>query len=60
MSTSRYVNEARGGLVLAVGRVRSKKKKVETAKSRKNSPHPEHTTKVAAAQRTRPPRDGMR
>ena len=58
--TSRDVNEARGGLVLAVGRVCSKKKKVEKKKKRKNPPHPEHTTKAAAARRTRPPRDGAR
>ena len=36
--TSRYVNEARGGLVLAVGRVRSKKKKSRKKKHEKIHP----------------------
>ena len=57
--TSKDVNEARGGLILAVGRVRSKKKKNEK-KTRKNPPHPKHTTKSAAARQPRPPRDGAR
>ena len=39
---SRDVNEARGGLVLEVSRVRSKKKNVEKKRSRQNPPHPEH------------------
>ena len=37
----------------------SKKKKVGKRK-RKKAPHPEHTTKAAAARRTRPPRDDAR
>ena len=51
-STSTDVNEASGGLILAVGRVLPKKNKIETKKkTRKNPPHPEHTTKAAAARR---------
>ena len=37
--TSGEVDEARGGLILAAGRVRSKKKKRKTS-TRKKSPHP--------------------
>ena len=44
-----------GGLILAAGRVRSKKKKI-----RKNPPHPKHTTKATASRRPRPTRDGAR
>ena len=44
INTSTDVNKARGGLILAGGRVRSKKKKVQ-----KKTPHPEHTTKAAAS-----------
>ena len=40
-STSREVNEARGGLILAAGRVRSKKKN-RKKKTRKNPPQPKH------------------
>ena len=29
-------------------------------KARKNPPHPDHTTKAAAARRPQPPRDGAR
>ena len=57
--TSRDVNEARGGLIRATGRVRSKKKKLKT-KNRENPPHPKHTTKATAARRPRPARDGTR
>ena len=58
--TSREVNEARGGLMLAAGRVRSKEKKNRKKKTRKNPPHPKNTTKSAAARRPRPTRDGAR
>ena len=59
--TSREVNEARGGLILAAGRVRSKKKKkIEEKKMRKNPPpHPKHMTKSTAARPPRPTRDGV-
>ena len=40
--TSRYVNEARGGFILAVGRVRSKKKKVEKRNTKKSTPPTKH------------------
>ena len=59
--TSRGVNEARGDLILAAGRVRSKEKKLEKKKKHDKNPlHPEHTTKAAAVRRPRPPRDGAR
>ena len=59
--TSREVDEARGGLILAAGRVRSKKKKIGKKNTEKKSaPHPKHTTKSTAARRPRPTRDGMR
>ena len=60
--TSSDVNEARGGLMLAAGRVRSKKKKIEDKKHGKKKPLPyqKHTTKASAARRPRPTRDGMR
>ena len=45
--TSKKVNEARGGLILEAGRVRSMKKEIEK-KSRKNSPHPKRATKSTA------------
>ena len=35
-------------------------KKCRKTKKQKNLPHPEHTTKAAAARRTRPPRDDAR
>ena len=44
---SRVVNDARGGIMLAAGRVRSKKN--QRKKTPKNSPpHPKHTTKTTA------------
>ena len=46
--TSREVNEARC-LILAAGRVRSKKKKSEKKTRKKNPPHLKHTTKSTAA-----------
>ena len=36
--TSREVNEARGGLILAAGRVRSKKKNLENKQTKKKRP----------------------
>ena len=56
-NTSREVNEAKCALILAAGRVRSNSKKIGK-KTRKNPPHPKHTTKSTAARRPRPPRDG--
>ena len=48
-----------GGLILAVGRVRSKE--TISGKRLQDPPHPKiHTTKSTAAQRPRPPRDGAR
>ena len=41
---------SQGGLILAAGHVRSKKKK----KNEKNPPHPKHITKCTAARRPRP------
>ena len=58
--TSREVNEARGGLILAAGRVRSKKKNLENKQTNKKTPHRKHTTKPTSALRPRPPRDGAR
>ena len=52
------VHEARCGLVLAAGRVRSKKKKIEKTNNEKIPPHRKHATKSTAAQRPRPTRDG--
>ena len=56
----REVNEAKGGLILAAGRVRSKKKNIREKKTRKNPPHPKHTTNSTAARRPHLTRDGMR
>ena len=58
--TSREVMR-QGGLILAAGRVRWKKKTSEK-KTQKNPPHPKHTTKFkfTAARRPRPTRDGAR
>ena len=57
--TSGEVNEARGGLILEAGRVRSKKKKSKKKNRKKNPPHLKHTTKSTAARQPRPMRDGM-
>ena len=46
-----------GGLILAAGCVRSKKK---VDKNNKIPPHPKHTTKSTADRWLRPPRDGVR
>ena len=53
-STSREVNEARGGLILAAGRVHSKKKKIEQKKNTKKSATPKtrHETHISPATAT--------
>ena len=58
--TSREVNEARGGLILATGRVRSKKKN-EKKKTRNPTKRKKKKTRnmSTAARRPRPPRVGV-
>ena len=51
---------SQSGLILAAGRVRSKKKNGKKNTRKKNPPHPKHTTKSTAAWRPRPTRGRMR
>ena len=59
LTTSREVNEAR--LPHTCSRPCAFEEKINKfLKTRKNPPHPKHTTKSTAARRPRPPRDGLR
>ena len=60
LDSSREVNEARGGLMLAAGRVRPKKKKTKKNTEKSAPPPKKHATKSTAALRPNPTRDGMR